>query len=126
MLGYVGVATGVGFALGPAAGGLLSAVSLTCTTWVATAGSLFSFFSVMLLLPRTIKLQPSNKPTPSVHHGPGNNGNNGSGGLDDDDSSTEAGPAGGSSKEPYWQRFCKVDRDSAPLILRLRIDLSTG
>jgi MFS family permease len=42
LLGYIGVAYGIGMALGPALGGVLSSVDLRLTAWVAAAGSLVS------------------------------------------------------------------------------------
>ena len=49
-LGYVSVAYGVGFVLGPAVGGLLSQHSLRASAAVATAASAASFVSLLLLL----------------------------------------------------------------------------
>ncbi len=51
MLGYVAVSYSVGFTVGPAVGGLLSAVSLQFAAWVATLGSLLSLATVLLMLP---------------------------------------------------------------------------
>jgi MFS family permease len=51
LLGYLGVAYGVGFAVGPALGGLLSRHSLQLGSWLATAGSLLSMALVWALLP---------------------------------------------------------------------------
>jgi MFS family permease len=42
LLGYVGLAYGIGMAAGPALGGALSSVSLRAPAWVAAAGSLLS------------------------------------------------------------------------------------
>ena len=42
LLGYIGVAYGIGMVLGPALGGVLSARDLRLTAWVAAAGSLLS------------------------------------------------------------------------------------
>jgi MFS family permease len=50
LLGYVGVAYGVGFAVGPALGGLLSKHSLQLGSWLATGGSLVSLALVWALL----------------------------------------------------------------------------
>jgi MFS family permease len=50
LLGYLGVAYGVGFAFGPALGGLLSQVSLRLGSWLATGGSLLSVVLIYLLL----------------------------------------------------------------------------
>ncbi|GLI59275.1 hypothetical protein VaNZ11_001124 [Volvox africanus] len=51
VLGYVAVSYSVGFMVGPAVGGLLSAVSLQFAAWVATIGSVISLATVLLLLP---------------------------------------------------------------------------
>ncbi|EFJ52717.1 hypothetical protein VOLCADRAFT_102700 [Volvox carteri f. nagariensis] len=51
VLGYVAVSYSVGFMVGPAVGGLLSAVSLQFAAWVATLGSALSLALVLLLLP---------------------------------------------------------------------------
>lgn len=69
VLGYVGVATGVGFALGPAVGGLLSGVSLQLAAWVATAGSVLSIVLVWALLPTV----PHGRPRPSGAGGTADN-----------------------------------------------------
>lgn len=42
LLGYVGVAYGVGMALGPVIGGILAKADLRLSAWVATAGSVLS------------------------------------------------------------------------------------
>jgi hypothetical protein len=49
-LGYVSVAYGAGFVLGPAVGGLLSQHSLRASAAVATAASAVSFVSLLVLL----------------------------------------------------------------------------
>lgn len=51
MLGYVGVAYGLGFTIGPAAGGLMSSVSLRFAAWAATIGSALSLAMVLLAIP---------------------------------------------------------------------------
>lgn len=51
LLGYIGASYGLGFALGPAAGGLLSSISLQATAWAAAAGSVLALAIVALLLP---------------------------------------------------------------------------
>jgi MFS family permease len=51
LLGYIGASYGLGFALGPAAGGLLSSVSLQATAWAAAAGSLLALGIVAVWLP---------------------------------------------------------------------------
>ncbi|PNH11263.1 hypothetical protein TSOC_001886 [Tetrabaena socialis] len=51
VLGYVAVSYSVGFLVGPAVGGLLTAVSLQFAAWVATAGSAVSLAMVLLMLP---------------------------------------------------------------------------
>ncbi|WIA17363.1 hypothetical protein OEZ85_014225 [Tetradesmus obliquus] len=51
LLGYIGASYGCGFALGPAAGGLLSSISLQATAWAAAAGSVLALGIVALLLP---------------------------------------------------------------------------
>eukprot|EP00197_Chlamydomonas_leiostraca_P013344 CAMPEP_0202880048 /NCGR_PEP_ID=MMETSP1391-20130828/34512_1 /ASSEMBLY_ACC=CAM_ASM_000867 /TAXON_ID=1034604 /ORGANISM="Chlamydomonas leiostraca, Strain SAG 11-49" /LENGTH=395 /DNA_ID=CAMNT_0049562493 /DNA_START=46 /DNA_END=1233 /DNA_ORIENTATION=- len=51
LLGYVGVAYGVGFAAGPAIGGVLSQVSLRFAAHVAAFGSLAAWGAVVLLVP---------------------------------------------------------------------------
>ncbi|GIL94659.1 hypothetical protein Vretimale_889 [Volvox reticuliferus] len=51
VLGYVAVSYSVGFMVGPAVGGLLSAVSLQFAAWMATLGSVISLATVLLLLP---------------------------------------------------------------------------
>ncbi|KAK9812840.1 hypothetical protein WJX72_004589 [[Myrmecia] bisecta] len=55
LLGYVGVAYGIGFAVGPYVGGLLSAHSLQLAAWVATGGSLLSVALILLFLPRDME-----------------------------------------------------------------------
>jgi DHA1 family tetracycline resistance protein-like MFS transporter len=52
--GMVGVAFGLGFVLGPAAGGLLGAVDLRLPFWVAAALSLLNFFYGLLVLPESL------------------------------------------------------------------------
>jgi MFS family permease len=51
LLGYIGASYGLGFALGPAAGGMLSSVSLQATAWAAAAGSLLALGIVAVMLP---------------------------------------------------------------------------
>lgn len=51
LLGYVGVAFGIGFAIGPAAGGQLSRLSLQTAAWTAAVGSVLGMVGVTLLLP---------------------------------------------------------------------------
>jgi MFS family permease len=51
LLGYIGASYGLGFAAGPAAGGLLSSVSLQATAWAAAAGSLLALGIVAVWLP---------------------------------------------------------------------------
>ncbi len=51
VLGYVAVSYGIGFAVGPAIGGLLGSVSLQFGAWVATGGSLLSLALVLGLMP---------------------------------------------------------------------------
>ena len=53
LIGYVGLAYGVGMAAGPALGGALSGVSLRLPAWVAAAGSLASVASVLISVPRS-------------------------------------------------------------------------
>ena len=53
LLGYVGLAYGVGMAAGPALGGALSGLSLRLPAWVAATGSLASVASVLISVPRT-------------------------------------------------------------------------
>jgi MFS family permease len=50
-LGYVGAAYGVGFAIGPALGGLLSSRSLQATAWVSGAVSAVGTLALAALLP---------------------------------------------------------------------------
>lgn len=52
LLGRIGASYGLGFALGPAVGGLLSSISLTATAWAAAAGSLLAMVVVVLGLPQ--------------------------------------------------------------------------
>lgn len=52
LLGCIGASYGLGFALGPAVGGLLSSISLTATAWAAAAGSLLAMVVVVLGLPQ--------------------------------------------------------------------------
>lgn len=49
MIGYVGVAYGVGMVIGPALGGYLSSFGLDKASWAATAGSVASLISLLLL-----------------------------------------------------------------------------
>jgi DHA1 family tetracycline resistance protein-like MFS transporter len=51
LLGRIGASYGLGFALGPAVGGLLSSIDLTATAWAAAAGSLLAMVIVKLGLP---------------------------------------------------------------------------
>lgn len=51
LLGYIGASYGLGFALGPAAGGLLSSVTLQATAWAAAAGSVLALGIVAVGLP---------------------------------------------------------------------------
>lgn len=51
VIGYVGVAYGVGFAVGPALGGYISQISLQLAAWFATAGSILSIVLIATLLP---------------------------------------------------------------------------
>jgi MFS family permease len=51
LLGYIGASYGLGFALGPAAGGLLSSVSLQATAWAAAAGSVLALGIAAVGLP---------------------------------------------------------------------------
>jgi OCT family organic cation transporter-like MFS transporter 18 len=60
LLGYVGLAYGVGMAAGPALGGVLSGVSLRLPAWVAAAGSLASVASIALSVPRTRSKRSAN------------------------------------------------------------------
>lgn len=48
LLAYIGASYGVGFALGPAAGGWLSSISLETTAWAAAGGSLLALAIVAL------------------------------------------------------------------------------
>ena len=52
MLGYVGVAYGIGFAIGPMVGGILSNTNLKNGAAFATAGSILSALLVWGFLPR--------------------------------------------------------------------------
>jgi hypothetical protein len=52
LLGRIGASYGLGFALGPAVGGLLSSYSLTATAWAAAAGSLLAMVVVRVGLPQ--------------------------------------------------------------------------
>jgi len=51
LLGRIGASYGLGFALGPALGGLLSSISLTATAWAAAAGSILAMVIVKFGLP---------------------------------------------------------------------------
>mmetsp|Transcript_72737 Transcript_72737/g.229128 ORF Transcript_72737/g.229128 Transcript_72737/m.229128 type:complete len:424 (+) Transcript_72737:90-1361(+) len=62
-LGYIGVAYGLGFAIGPAMGGWMAQHSLQATAWAATIGSIASALMVQLFLPAHV-------PKPAVAAGP--------------------------------------------------------
>lgn len=51
LLGYVGVAYGIGFAIGPYIGGLLSEISLQLAAWAAMLGSVTSIGLIVMFLP---------------------------------------------------------------------------
>jgi len=51
LLGRLGASSGLGFALGPAAGGLLSSISLPAASWAAATGSLLALAVVQLCIP---------------------------------------------------------------------------
>jgi predicted MFS family arabinose efflux permease len=51
LIGRIGACYGLGFAVGPALGGLLSSVSLPATAWAAAGGSLLALAIVYLGLP---------------------------------------------------------------------------
>ena len=53
MLGYVGLAYGVGFLVGPGLGGLVSSRHLQTSAWLAMLGSLVSAAAVLRCLPAT-------------------------------------------------------------------------
>ena len=65
MLGYVGVAYGIGFAIGPMAGGILSNTNLKNGAAFATAGSVLSALLVWGFLPRDTAVGASG--TPLIH-----------------------------------------------------------
>ena len=50
-IGYVGLAYGLGFVIGPALGGWLTAYSLRAAAWIATAGSVLSIVLILTLMP---------------------------------------------------------------------------
>ena len=52
MLGYVGLAYGVGVVVGPALGGQASRLSVFAPSWLAAAGSVLSFVLIAVYLPR--------------------------------------------------------------------------
>jgi hypothetical protein len=56
LLGRIGASYGLGFALGPAVGGLMSSVSLTATAWAAAGGSLLAMGMVYLGLPEGMRV----------------------------------------------------------------------
>lgn len=58
LLGYIGVAYGVGFTVGPALGGWLTDRSLRAGVWAAAAGSVASLVSVLALLPPRARPDP--------------------------------------------------------------------
>jgi len=51
MIGYVGLAYGVGFLIGPGLGGLVSSSHLQSAAWMATVGSLMSMVLIVYYLP---------------------------------------------------------------------------
>jgi MFS family permease len=51
LLGRIGASYGLGFALGPAVGGLLSSISLPATAWAAAGGSILAMVLVKVGLP---------------------------------------------------------------------------
>ncbi|MDZ4178547.1 MAG: MFS transporter [Coriobacteriia bacterium] len=53
-LGMIGAAFGIGFVVGPAAGGLLSGISLTAPAWAGAALSAVNFVLVSTLLPESL------------------------------------------------------------------------
>ena len=61
MLGYNGVAYGVGMLFGPILGGWLGKTDLTTSAWIATAGSVLSCLSIQFLLDDERKFTPSSK-----------------------------------------------------------------
>ncbi|KAG2497368.1 hypothetical protein HYH03_004526 [Edaphochlamys debaryana] len=61
VLGYVAVSYSVGFTVGPAIGGRLSAVSLQFSAWVATAGSALSLISVLFMPDLPLPNEPSRR-----------------------------------------------------------------
>jgi MFS family permease len=67
MLGYVGLAYGVGFLVGPGLGGMVSSGHLQNSAWLATLGSLVSMAMVLRYLPASRTLAP--RPPPKADGG---------------------------------------------------------
>lgn len=67
MLGYVGLAYGVGFLVGPGLGGMVSSSHLQNSAWLATLGSLVSMAMVLRYLPASRTFAP--RPPPKADDG---------------------------------------------------------
>ena len=67
MLGYIGLAYGVGFLVGPGLGGMVSSSHLQNSAWLATLGSLVSMAMVLRYLPASRTLAP--RPPPKADGG---------------------------------------------------------
>ncbi len=66
-MGLIGAATGLGFVIGPALGGVLSPYGATLPFWITTATTLLNALLVLLFLPETWRLQSPSYTTGRVN-----------------------------------------------------------